>query len=312
MSRVRIVAGLGGDAGAEGVSRLAGAGADELFVGFVPPAWYARYGFEVSPNRRYRRQNQFVDEASIEEVGRVAADCGLLWRVALNEHHLVAEQLPLAAEVIRVAARAGARGVLLASLDLAPFVASVAPGLDLVASGDMPICNRAGLDLAARLGFRRVILPRETTLLEAVSLISHARALGLDVEAFALGEWCVYDGATCMTSHGYGTEKDFCTAHRVRLVEDRARGSVRPAEPRGGRSCGATASWRGACALCALPRLRDAGVSHVKVPGRTADAAPAVRLVRDVLDGCADAAAVRSLVADPSFCDGANCRYEDW
>ncbi|MBM4398190.1 MAG: U32 family peptidase [Deltaproteobacteria bacterium] len=318
MVRVRIVAGIGGGGGAGGelpeaaVARLAAAGADELFVGYVPATWRARYGFEASPNRRYRAQSQVTDDEALARVGSAAAAAGVPWFVTLNEHALVAEQLPLAGAILDAAAEAGARGVLLAALELAPWVRTRRPGLALAASGDAPVCSRAGLDLAARLGFSRVILPRETTLAEAAALAAHgAGALGLEIEAFALGEWCVYDGATCMTCHGYGRDKDFCSAHRVRLLSDLRGGPARPLPPPGGDGCDRTSSWRGACALCALPALVRAGVTHVKVPGRSVDALDAVALVRRVIDGCADPAEVRAAMDDPAFCDGSNCRFEE-
>jgi len=35
------------------------AGAQEFYAGIVPPAWYERYGWEVSPNRRQSPAAQF-------------------------------------------------------------------------------------------------------------------------------------------------------------------------------------------------------------------------------------------------------------
>jgi len=316
---MRIVVGLPGDAEPRTVGELAESGADEFFVGYVPPGWWRRWGVEVSPNRRFRAGSQFLAPESLAAAVAAARALGRPVFLTLNEHALVPEQLPLADEAVATAVTAGVSGLILATPELGPRYSGRHPGLRLVASGEAPVYNRAALEQVARLGFERVILPREVALGEMDTLVACGGPLGLEFEAFLLGEWCVYNGALCLTCHGYGQDGDFCSSHTVRAVLDvrtRTAGLDRPGgatrttvEPPEPTSDGRLASLRDACALCSLERMREAGVTHVKVPGRASDARHAVRLVRGLLDsGETSPAAVRRAVNDPGFCDGSHCR----
>ncbi len=317
MRDIRIVAGLGGQAGDEAVAALAGAGVDELFVGYVPEAWAERYGFEASPNRRYRSRIQIGAREQLARVVQAASTLGLLTHVALNEHLIAPEQLPLADEIAATALEVGAHGLILGSLPLAARYHRRHPDAHLVASGEAPVYNRAALELAARLGFSRIILPRETNLADLEALATPAADLGLELEAFLLGEWCAFNGALCLTCHGYGTARDFCSSHTARVVLDTASRTAafeRPVETEEARRADREAISpvmrpnTGGCNLCALARLRELGVRYVKVPGRSTEALETVRRVRALLDrGDLSPAACRAALDDPAYCNGSNC-----
>jgi putative protease len=316
---MRVVVGLPGDATSNTVTELVEAGADELFAGYVPPAWWRRWGVEVSPNRRFRARSQFLAPEPLAAAVGAARALDRPVFLTLNEHFLVPTLLPLADEAVASAVEAGVSGLILGAPELGPRYAARHPGLRLVASGEAPVYNRSALEQVANLGFERVILPREVALDELPALVAHGARLGLDFEAFLLGEWCVYNGALCFTCHGYGQDGDFCSSHTVRAVLDvrsRTAGLDRPGGAGGSRGGapeaavdGRLASLRDACALCSLGRMRQAGVTHVKVPGRASEALHAVRLVRGLLQGDdLTPEAVRRAVGDPVFCDGSHCR----
>jgi len=65
-TRPCIVTGISGLSSADYVEDLIARGANEFFAGYVPPAWYRRYGFEVSPNRRYLPESQFLSRKVLE------------------------------------------------------------------------------------------------------------------------------------------------------------------------------------------------------------------------------------------------------
>ena len=59
------------------MAAFAEAGADEFFFGFVPEAWWSRFGMEASPNRRHRAENQFLARESLAPVLAAAREHGI-------------------------------------------------------------------------------------------------------------------------------------------------------------------------------------------------------------------------------------------
>ncbi len=319
-SAAGIAVGLGAGATPATVAAFAEAGASEFFFGFVPEAWWSRYGLEASPNRRHRAENQFLSRDSLAPVLAAAREHGVATFLTLNEHVLDAQEGPLFDDIVSVAMELGAEGVVLSALEHGPRFRERFPSLRLIASGDAPVYNSGSLRLAARMGFERITFSRETDLADMEALTSIGAPLGLDFEAFLLGEWCVYNGALCFTCHGYGTDSDFCTAHSVRLVLDtgaRQAGLDRPAEEPRARERAREAvrpelrAFLGGCNLCGLGDFFAAGVRTFKIPGRSVEAVEAVRLVRGLLDaGDLSPEACRRVIDDPGFCDGSNCRLD--
>ena len=89
------------------------------------------------------------------------------------------------------------------------------------------------------------------------------RALpGMEYEAFALNEKCHYSGAYCCSLHC--DELDHLCRVPYRPVGPDFNG-VSPADEPDPDLFGS-----GGCALCALPALKRAGVTHLKVVGRGA------------------------------------------
>jgi collagenase-like PrtC family protease len=310
---MRIVVGLPGSATPEIVERFVDAGADEFFVGYVPPAWWSRWGIEASPNRRFRAHSQFLDADTLAPVVAAARARGCPVMLTLNEHALVDQVADGLDALVDEAVQAGVTGVILATLELGPRLAARHPGLQLIASGEVPVYNRAAVRQAASFGFGRVIFARETSL-DDMALLVAGRPAGLTFEAFLLGEWCVYNGALCLTSHGYGSRHDFCASHTRRAVLDvgsRTAGLDRAARD-GGGGCtpdDPARAYRAACALCSLGRLRELGVDCVKLPGRSTNALGGVRLVRELLASPdLSPQAIRAHPAVAALCDPATCR----
>jgi collagenase-like PrtC family protease len=314
---IRIAVGLPGNVTDAVVRSFVDEGADEFFVGYVPPSWWKRYGIETSPNRRHRAAAQLLTREALEAFAAAAHQASVPFHVTLNSHLLTAADIELIDEIVATSDEVGAAGVILTDLALGPRVAERHPRLLLITSGEAGIYSREGLRLAARLGFSRVVLARELTVEDTVPLAEEAASLHVELEAFVLGEWCVYNGAACFTAHGYGTTCDFCSAHVARaLVRNDGREARLDPGPRGYASAhrsGLTGplgahGW-GGCRICSIPRLQDLGIAALKLPGRQSEASGAVALIRRVLRARpATVEEVKRLVADPVFCSGASCR----
>jgi collagenase-like PrtC family protease len=313
---MRIVAGLPGTADAGLVRRLCEAGADEFFLGYLPSYWSARFGQEFSPNRRYRSSCQIAGRRVLDEVCGEARRLGRPVALAFNEHLVTPAAWRLGRRLIREARAAGVGAVIAADPAIVPMLAAEFPGLAVHVSGDAGVCNAAAAELLFSFGARRLILPRELAWPDLRALLCAARRAGREFEVFALGESCVFDGARCFTEHGYGLERDFCVAHAVRLLHRRGRPPrpLAPPEEPFWRRYRERRPWRwGRCGLCALPLLARAGVTHLKVPGRSSDALESVGLLRRVLDaGPAAGPRARSLLGVPRLCASRLlCRYPE-
>ncbi len=301
---MRVVVGLPGSSDGAYVEALKSAGADEFFLGYVPASWHRRLGFEVSPNRRYRRGQQVTDAGRLAELCAAAAPCPV--SVTFNEHFLTSrswlgEDVPQdgadsgagtispgpARILFEEALAAGVRAAIVASPAVAGLLSKEYPQLSIHMSGDGGAYNAAACRMLGELGVRRVIFPRELPFGDLAATASIVAGTGMELEAFVMGEPCVYDGARCFTEHGYGFSCDFCNHHSVRHITERGREgatALPSAGPGEARMPGEADALRlGKCGLCALPYLSCAGVTHVKVPGRASVALPAVRMVRAVL-----------------------------
>jgi putative protease len=290
------------------VHELADAGADELFLGYAPPYWTAELGFEVSPNRRYRRENQVTSPQQLRALVEAAVARKRPVALAFNEHVVSDRMLELGRRLVEEALAAGVSAVIVADPTVVLELRRDLPDLAIHFSGDAGVYNAAGCELAFRLGARRVILPREIPFADLAAAVCRARGPDREFEAFVMGEPCVFDGARCFTEHGYGFGSDFCNYHSLKEVVRRGeeRGNpLPPALPHGALDEAAAARLSlGRCGLCAIPELARAGVTHLKIPGRASDVLEATRLARRMLDDpAADAGVARSLLAAPRLCE---------
>lgn len=312
---MRTVVGLPGTSDSRYVESLKAAGADEFFLGFVPAEWHRAYGFEVSPNRRYRRSQQVTDVGRLRELCEAAAPCPVA--VTFNEHVLsrsawratggfpsVGGPGP-AYRVLEDSLRSGVTGAIVAGPGVAALVHREFPDLALHMSGDGGVYNAAACRFLAELGVGRVIFPRELPYPDLAASIAGASDSMREFEAFVMGEPCVYDGARCFTEHGYAFPCDFCNHHSVRHVAERGREGMRPLPsvgPGEALEAGEADALRlGRCGLCAMPALAEAGISHLKIPGRASIALPALRLVKRMLEAMEAAASAdaRELGLEP-------------
>lgn len=265
---LRIVAGLGS---ADDYDAYCGAGADEVFCGYVPEAWASRYGLALPLNRREVRYYpvQLGARSELLILAEMAARRGVPVTLTFNSLHYIPEQYPVIADIMAQCIRDGFRAFIIA--DPALLIYLHGQGLDRAArlhvSGEIGEVNRGLLAWAGRLGAARLILHRKVPLTDMASLIAWAGAHPADApqeyEAFALNEMCHFSGAFCQSLH--------CDelAHMCR-VPYRLGGVNEPlaADMPEKTTSDPSALGAGGCSLCALWRMRQAGVTHLKLVGR--------------------------------------------
>lgn len=203
--------------------------------------------------------------------------------IALLHHHSVRAYLALnvllsdhelqeAVKLVDQAYYAGVDALIVQDIGLLRLVRQYYPDLAVHASTQMTITDEAGLSEAARLGLKRVVLPRELTLESIRRLSSFAGNLGVETEMFVHGALCIaYSGQCFMSSvrSGRSANRGQCaqpcrlnyrcqSQNKVEGVSSRlADGPARP-----------IISPKDQALIDYLPQLLDAGPASLKIEGR--------------------------------------------
>lgn len=259
---MKIVAGL---CGVDAYDASCDAGADELFCGYVPESWAARYGLALPLNRREVRYYnvQLGGHSELLILADKIARRGVPVTITLNSLHYIPEQYPIIGELVSQCITDGFRSFIVA--DPALLLWLHRQGLDrearLHVSGELGEVNRGVVRLCRELGAQRIILHRKVTLNDMAALIT--REPGLEYEAFALNELCHFHGGLCHSLH-CDELPHLCRipCHLGGVVKPMPELPEAPEHPVTD-GLGATG-----CGLCALWRLRQIGVTHLKLVGR--------------------------------------------
>lgn len=207
-------------------------------------------------NARMKAENFAL---SIVEAVQYCHLFGVKVYVTLNtlvQDNEVADWLRQVDEIVRV----GVDAVILQDFGLATLLHKMYPTLELHASTQMGIHNVDGAKFLESLGFKRVVLARETTL-EDIKLIR--KQTNLEIEYFVQGALCVAFSGNCYfsqycngSSGNRGECKQLCRLPYTVLEKDKlvAKGYyLSPAD---------------LCLISNLKMLADAGVTSFKIEGR--------------------------------------------
>lgn len=195
---------------------------------------------------------------SQEQLPQAVAYCHLRGvKVYLTLNTLLSDrEYPAAEELLRLANRCGADGVIVQDWGLAALARTVVPDLPLHGSTQMTVHNLAGVEKAAALGLKCVVLGRELSR-EDIRFICERSPVAIEV--FAHGALCMCWSGQCAMSAMIGQRsgnRGLC-AQPCRL----------PYRFDGGRT-GYPLSLKDACLASHLRELRDMGVSILKLEGR--------------------------------------------
>ena len=259
MKHMKITAGL---SGVEAYPRLADAGADELFMGFVPSGWLEKYSNLTPLNRRevllHGIQADTMDEMRL--LSSMVEDRGVPVALTFNSICYLPEQYHVIGDMLHALAQLGFRDWILADPGLILYLKNQGINGRIHLSGEAGCFNPDAFRLFSGFGVHRYIFPRKMTPEEMAACI--CAVPGAEYEAFALNERCHYSGAFCSSLHC--DELD----HLCRVPYLPAGPDLEGVSPAGEPD--PEAFGAGGCALCALPALKRAGVTHLKVVGRGA------------------------------------------
>lgn len=275
---MKIVAGLGS---IDEYETFVKAGADEFFCGYVPFSWAEKYGVIHPLNRRevlfYNVQIGSMSELQI--LKKMVDYYGKPVTLTFNSLYYTGEQYPVIAEIITQCMAAGFENFIIADSALMLYLRQQKINCGIHLSGETAEVNRGMLEQMLPFGIRRVIFHRKNSLEDMQSCIKEAD-FPHEYEAFILNELCHFSGAFCNSLHcdelthlcrvpyelGNLHKKEETDAAQKDVAEtDRIQGKEGKGLPldEDGYLTGSTG-----CGLCALYRMKQVGITHLKLVGR--------------------------------------------
>lgn len=275
---MKIVAGLGS---IDEYETFVKAGADEFFCGYVPFSWTEKYGVIHPLNRRevlfYNVQIGSMSELQI--LKKMVDYYGKPVTLTFNSLYYTGEQYPVIAEIITQCMAAGFENFIIADPALMLYLRQQKINCGIHLSGETAEVNRGMLEQMLPFGIRRVIFHRKNSLEDMQSCIKEA-GFPHEYEAFILNELCHFSGAFCNSLHcdelthlcrvpyelGNLHKKEETDAAQKDVAEtDRIQGKEGKGLPldEDGYLTGSTG-----CGLCALYRMKQVGITHLKLVGR--------------------------------------------
>lgn len=276
---MKIVAGLGS---VDDYIRLAKAGADEFFCGYVPYEWNKKYGSVFPLNRRevlyYNVQINSLSEMRI--LRRMIDKYKVPVTITFNALYYLEEQYEMIVGMIRELMEIGFREFIIADIGLILYLKKKNVGCIIHLSGECAELNEMSIKVLNHLNISRYIFHRKNTIKDMEECIEKNEIKGLQYEAFILNERCHYTGAFCSSLHcdelthlcklPYDIGKvdlfkrDFKSVDEKLAFRDECSSSYD--EEHEGDKCYIVGST--GCGICFLRDLQKAGITHLKVVGR--------------------------------------------
>jgi collagenase-like PrtC family protease len=199
--------------------------------------------------------------------------------LTFNSIYYTGEQYPVIAEIITQCMAAGFENFIIADPALMLYLRQQKINCGIHLSGETAEVNRGMLEQMLPFGIRRVIFHRKNSLEDMQSCIKEA-GFPHEYEAFILNELCHFSGAFCNSLHcdelthlcrvpyelGNLHKKEETDAAQKDVAEtDRIQGKEGKGLPldEDGYLTGSTG-----CGLCALYRMKQVGITHLKLVGR--------------------------------------------
>lgn len=279
---MKIVAGLGS---IDEYIPYVKAGADELFCGYVPESWSEKYGTMLPLNRReVLYYNVQIGAMSELKILRSMMDVyGVPVKLTFNSLFYLPEQYPEIAGIIVDCIKNGFDTFIIADPALVLYLRKNRIPCRIHLSGELSEVNRPMIESFLKMDVQRIIFHRKNTIEDMHSCISYIQKqceeTGIEApeyESFVLNEMCHFTGAFCNSLHcdelphlcrvpyWLGDRKTGDST----MNEERIQNNLEQEEMRQDEELDEYQTGSSGCGLCALPELRSAGVTNLKLVGR--------------------------------------------
>ena len=186
--------------------------------------------------------------------------------IAMNSLYYIPEQYEEIADIVKQCMKIGFDSFILADPALILYLRQKGISCKIHLSGEAGEMNREAIKVFREMGIGRIIFHRKNTVASMRQMIEAVNAEKLEFEAFALNELCQFTGAFCNSLHcdemGYLCRTTYWgDAEMEERMERMIKRTLEIEEQQ--YLCG-----KSGCALCALPQLEAAGITHLKLVGR--------------------------------------------
>ena len=269
--------------------RFSEAGADEFFCGYVPYSWTQKYDTMMPLNRRevLCSNVQLGAFSELEILSSMIRDYQRPVHLTFNSLFYLPEQYPEIAKIMKACMCLGFQSYIIADPALILYLREHNIDCEIHLSGETGEVNSRMVDFFQQFSLKRVIFHRKNNFDDMKAVIDAEKSHGglrsrTEFEAFVLNEMCQFAGAFCNSFHcdelghlcrvSYWLEPlmESCGDSSLRTASPVTHLLLRhkqachiPSDLPDGYLCGATG-----CGLCALYRLREIGITHLKLVGR--------------------------------------------
>ncbi|MBN1117531.1 MAG: U32 family peptidase [Bacteroidales bacterium] len=208
---MKIIVGISNVKDKQLIEEYVKAGADEFFIGYVPPVWYEKYGWEVSCNRRQTPGAQYQNREDVKNVVEWIHEKGKKAFLTLNEHEYTAEQLNDVLKLLESIIDVPFDAYIVANLAVVQFLRK--NGIDTTLNVSIGLgCNNFSAiefiyDNFENIG--RVVLPRKLRIEEIETIANQASKRNIPLEAFGISSPCTFNDDYCFTWHS-GKTPNLC------------------------------------------------------------------------------------------------------
>ncbi|MDO5145508.1 MAG: U32 family peptidase [Eubacteriales bacterium] len=250
------------------MEKLVDAGADELYLGFYDKEWFRIFGEYADINRMsgFRQNANRYDFSEMIALAKSIKDKGAAAFVTMNANCYSAAQVEYVTEHYFPAMKeAGINGIIVSDLPLAR--AAHEAGLATVASTMCAIYNKDIATCWYETGMRRFILPRDLSL-DEISSICEAYP-DVEYEVFFMRNGCIFSDCYCLGMHRKecGSTCGFLRNCGKQIVTEHtdfhAKQQIDTNDYFYNKHF-----HHDACGMCALYRMKEIGISALKVVGR--------------------------------------------
>lgn len=278
---MKIVAGMGS---IDDYIKLVKAGADEVFCGFVPYEWNKVYGSLFPLNRRevlyYNIQIGSLEDMKI--LKKMVDVYGVPVSITFNYLYYLEEQYEVIVNIMNDLIKIGFDEFIILDIALVIYLKEKNIKCKIHLSGECAEINSLSIDFFNKLNISRYIFHRKNTIKDMKLCIKNNLVENLQYEAFILNEMCHYSGAFCSSLHcdemihlckiPYDLVKINNKAISFPEVDKKIEDYYEQLENEDfnfekenevSYMLGSTG-----CGICALRKLKKAGVTHLKVVGR--------------------------------------------
>lgn len=277
---MKIVAGLGS---IDEYIPYVKAGADELFCGYIPEKWALKYGMKSPLNRRevMYYNVQIGSESELLILSEMVKKYGVPVTITFNSLYYLPQQYSLIIDIIEQCVAMGFDSFIVADPALLYYMRNNAGigNIKIYLSGETAEVNHLMIEEFCKYGINRVIFHRKNSLEDMAQIIANMerRNRSLEYEAFVLNEKCHFTGAFCNSLHCDELAHICRLPYKLGNLKTNMTGcgnvknmelDINESDESSEDSKNDYITGKSGCGLCALWKMHEMGVTHLKLVSR--------------------------------------------